>query len=61
MTLPDPQVPLVYTFHHARQGRQHREDELPPGTMALMKKQEKGKNNLHAKEEVSLKIGEHEP
>ena len=50
MTLPDPDVPLVYSLHYARQGRQDWEDELPPETMGRMKKQEKGKRNLHAEE-----------
>ena len=30
MTLPDPEVPLVYSFHYAKQGCQDWEDELPP-------------------------------
>ena len=42
MTLPDPEVPLVYSLHYAQQGRQDWEDELPPETMGRMKKQEKG-------------------
>ena len=48
MTLPDPEVPLVYSLHYAQQGRQDWEDELPPERMGRMKKQEKGKSNLHA-------------
>ena len=48
MTLPDYEVPLVYSLHYAQQGRQDWEDELPPETMGRMKKQEKGKINLHA-------------
>ena len=51
MNLPDPEVPLVYSLHYAQQGRQDWEDELPPETMERMKKQEKGKSNLHAEEE----------
>ena len=50
MTLPDPEVPLVYSLHYAQQGRQDWEDELPPENMRRMKKQEKGKSNLHAEE-----------
>ena len=46
MTLPDPEVPLVYSLHYAQQGRQEWEDELPPETMGRMKKQEKAKSNL---------------
>ena len=30
MTLPDPEVPLVYSLHYAQQGRQDWEDALPP-------------------------------
>ena len=51
MTPPDPEVPLVYSLHSAQQGRQDLEDELPPETMGRMKKQEKGKSNLHAEED----------
>ena len=51
MTLPDPELPLVYSLHYAEQGRQDWEDELPPETMRRMKKQEKGKSNLHAEED----------
>ena len=29
MTLPAPEVPLVYSLHYAQQGRQDWEDELP--------------------------------
>ena len=48
MTLPDPVVPLVYSLHYVQQGRQAWEDELTPETMGRMKRQEKGKSNLHA-------------
>ena len=51
MTLPDHEVPLVYSLHYAQQGRQDWEDELPPETMGRMKKQEKGKSNLHDEED----------
>ena len=57
MTLPDSEVPLVYSLHYAKQGRQHWEDELPPETMGRMKKQEKGKSNLHAEKDFSEKLG----
>ena len=33
MTLPAPEVPLVYSLHYAQQGRQDWDDELPPETM----------------------------
>ena len=38
MTLPDPEVPLVYSHHYDQQGRQDWEDELPPETMGCIKK-----------------------
>ena len=38
MTLPDPEIPLVYSLQYSQQGRQDWEDEL-----VHMKKQEKGK------------------
>ena len=51
MTLPDAEVPLVYSLHYAHQGRQDWKDELPPETMGRMRKQVKAKSNLHAKED----------
>ena len=51
MTLPDPEVPLVYSLHYVQQGRQDWKDELTPETKGRMKKQEKGKSNLHAEED----------
>ena len=56
MTLPDPEVPLVYSLHYAQHGRQDWEDELPPETMGCMKKQEKGKSNLNAEEDFVGKL-----
>ena len=56
MTLPDPEVPLVYSLHYAQQSRQDWEDELPPEIMGRMKKQEKGKSNLHAEEDFVEKL-----
>ena len=51
MTHPDPEVPLVYSLHYAQQGCQEWDDEISPETMGQMKKQEKGKSNLHAEED----------
>ena len=51
MTPPDPEVPLVYSLHYVQQGRQDWEDELPPEKIECMKKQEKGKRNLHVEED----------
>ena len=56
MTLPDPEVPLVYSLYYAQQGRQDWEDELPPETMGRMKKQEKVKSNLHTEEDFVEKL-----
>ena len=56
MTLPDPEVPLVYSLHYAQQGRQDWEDELPPETIGRMKKQERGKSNLQAEEDSVEKL-----
>ena len=56
MTRPDPEVPLVYSLHYAQQGRQNPADELPPETRAGMKKQEKGKSNLHAEGDFFEKL-----
>ena len=56
MTLPDPEVHLVYSLHYAQKGRQDSEDQLPPETMGRMKKQEKGKSNLHAEEDFVEKL-----
>ena len=56
MTLPDPEVPLVYSLNYAQQGREDWEDEIPRETMGRMKRQEKGKSNLHAKEHFVEKL-----
>ena len=57
ITLPDPEVPLVYSLHYAQQGRQDWEDaNYPPKTMGRMKKQEKGNSNLHAEEDFVEKL-----
>ena len=42
---------MVSSLQHAQQGHQDWEDELRPETIARMKKQEKGKSNLHAEED----------
>ena len=56
MTLPDPEVPLVHSLHHAQQSRQDCEDELSPETMGPMRKQQKGKSNLHVEEDFVGKL-----
>ena len=56
MTLPTPEVPLVYSLHYAQQGCQDGEDELPPETMGRMKKHEKGQSNLQAEGDFVEKL-----
>ena len=56
MTLPDLEVPLIYSLHYAQQGCQDWVDELPPEAMGRMKKQEKGKSNLHPEEDFVEKL-----
>ena len=55
MTLPDPETPLVCSLHYAQE-RQDWEDELPPKTVGRIKKQDKGKSNLHAEEDFSENV-----
>ena len=55
MTVPDPEIPLVYSLHYAQE-RQDWEDELPPETVGRMKKQDKGKSNLRAEGDFSEKL-----
>ena len=56
MTLPEPEVPLVYSLHYVQQDPQDWEDELRPETMRRMKKQEKGKSNLDSEKNGSEKL-----
>ena len=56
MTLPDADVPLVYSLHYVQQGPQDLEDELPPEPMKCRKKQEKRTSNLRAEEDFSEKL-----
>ena len=56
MTLPDPEVAVLYSLQYIQQGRQDWEDELPTETMGRMKKQEKGKSNPHAEEDFVEKM-----
>ena len=56
MTLPDLRFPVVYSLPYVQQGCQDWEDELPPETMGCMKKQEKGKSNLHTEEDFPEKL-----
>ena len=56
MTLPDLEVPLIYSLHYGQQGRQDCEDELPLETMGRMRKQAKGKSNIDTQEDCSEKL-----
>ena len=51
MTVPDPEVPMVYSVHDVQRGRQQWKDELALQTMGRMKKQEKGQSNVYAEED----------
>ena len=56
MTLPDPEAPLVYSLHNVGLGRQQWEAELPLDAIGRIKKQEKGKSNLHTQEYSAEKL-----
>ena len=56
MTLPDPDIPLVYSLRYFQQGCQYWKDELLAETVGLMKQQDEGKSNLHAEEDFSEKL-----
>ena len=55
-TLSDPEVPLVYSLNFTQQSHQGwGDDEMPPETVGRMRKQELGRGNLHAEEDLSKK------
>ena len=43
MTLPDAELPLVYSLHYSQQGCQEWEEKRPPETMGRVKKEKKGR------------------
>ena len=56
-TLPDPEVPLVYSLHCRQQRLPEWDDRsLPAETADQQKKDERGKSNLHAEEDFHQKI-----
>ena len=56
-TLPDPEVPLVYSLHYGQQCCPERDDSsIPAETADRQKKNECGKSNLHAEEDFRQKI-----
>ena len=56
-TLPDSEIPLVYSLHYGQQCPPEWEDGSVPATIAdRQKKKEHGKSNLHAEEDFLQKI-----
>ena len=56
-TLPDPQVPLVYSLHYEQQCSPEWDDSsVPAKTADQQKKNERGKSNLHGEEVFRQKI-----
>ena len=56
-TLPDPEIPLVYSLHHGQQCSPEWDDgSVPAETADLQKKKELGKSNLHAEEDFLQQI-----
>ena len=51
-TLPDPEIPLVYSLHYGQQCRPEWDDgSVPAETADRQKKEDHGKSNLHAEED----------
>ena len=56
-TLPNLEVPLVYSLHYGQQCPPEWDDgSLPAETADLQRKDEHGKSNLHAEEDFQQKI-----
>ena len=56
-TLPDPEIPLVYSLHYGQQCPPEWEDgSVPVETAYQRKKKEHGKSSLHAEEDFLQKI-----
>ena len=56
-TLPDPEIPLVYSLHSGQQCPPEWDDgSVPAETAERQKKKEHGKSNLHAEEDFLQKI-----
>ena len=56
-TLPDPEIPLVYSLHYGQQCPPEWDDgSVPAETADRQKKKEHGKSNLHAGEDFLQKI-----
>ena len=56
-TLPDPEIPLVYSLHYGQQCPPEWDDgSVPAETADEQKKKEHGKSNLHAEEDFLQKL-----
>ena len=56
-TLPDPEIPLVYSLHYGQQCPPEWDDgSVPAETADRQKKKEHGRSNLHAEEDLLQKI-----
>ena len=56
-TLPDPEVPLVYSLHYGQPCTPEWDDSsVPAETADRQKKSERGKSNLHSEEDFKQKI-----
>ena len=56
-TLPDPEIPLVYSLHYGQQCPPEWDDgSVPAETADWQKKKEHGKSNLHAEEDFLQKL-----
>ena len=56
-TLPDPEIPLVYSLHYGQQCSSEWDDgSVPAKTDDRQKEKEHGKSNLHAEEDFLQKI-----
>ena len=56
-TLPDPEIPLVYSLHYGQQcSPEWDEGFVPAETADRQKKKEHGKSNLHAEEDFLQKL-----
>ena len=56
-TLPDPEIPLVYSLHYGQQCSPEWDDSsVPAKTADRQKKKEHGKSNLHAEEDFLQKL-----
>ena len=57
-TLPNPEIPLVYSLHYGQQGSPEWDDgSVPAETADRQKEKEHGKSSLHAEEDFLQKIG----